>query len=240
MAKTTVPYEFNPGITHEYFFIRKVLFNAISEHAPKLTGKLMDFGCGSKPYESLFNNIQQYIGVDYNGEGHTHEHETIDVFYDGKTIPFENETFDSVLCSEVFEHLFLLEQNLQEVHRVLKTNGKMLITCPFVWNLHEAPVDYARYTPYALQDIFAKNGFRVLDQAQKGTFVETLVQMTNVYLMGGLFAKYNGKGYYQKTGLYFLKKPIIFLHNAWGYFLNKLLPKRNDLYLINVFLVEKI
>jgi SAM-dependent methyltransferase len=240
MSKNSVPYEFNPGIGHEYFFIRKVLFRAISQHAPALTGKLMDFGCGSKPYESLFKNVDTYIGVDYDGEGHSHEHETIDVFYDGKTIPFENDTFDSVLCSEVFEHLFLLDQNLQEVHRVLKKGGKMLVTCPFAWNLHEAPIDYARYTPFALNDIFAKNGFKVLESNQGGTFVETLLQLASVYMMGGIFAKYNGKGYYEKTWLYFMKKPMIFIHNCFGYVLNKLLPKRHDYYLINVFLVEKI
>ena len=53
----------------------------------------MDFGCGSKPYKSLFN-VEEYLGVDYYNEGHPHENEQIDVFYDGKNLPFPDNYFD--------------------------------------------------------------------------------------------------------------------------------------------------
>ena len=84
-----VPKEFNPSIFHPFFFIRKGLLKGIAQHAEKIQGKLLDFGCGSKPYQSLFQ-VDEYIGVDYENSGHTHINEQIDVFYDGKHLPFEN------------------------------------------------------------------------------------------------------------------------------------------------------
>jgi ubiquinone/menaquinone biosynthesis C-methylase UbiE len=140
--------EFNPGLSHRFYFIRKGLLEAIRKHAPSLKGKLLDFGCGSKPYLLLFN-VDEYIGLDFEKTGHDHSHEQIDVYYDGKTIPFKDDHFDSILCSEVAEHLFDLPAALGEMNRVLKKGGKLLLTCPFVWGEHEAPYDSARYTKFA-------------------------------------------------------------------------------------------
>ncbi|MBK8300784.1 MAG: methyltransferase domain-containing protein [Chitinophagaceae bacterium] len=76
------------------------------KNASSLEGKMMDFGCGTKPYKPLLQTSKEYIGVDYNGEGHSHKNEQIDVMYDGKTIPFEDNTFDSILSTEVL-NIFL-------------------------------------------------------------------------------------------------------------------------------------
>jgi SAM-dependent methyltransferase len=240
MENISIPKEFNPGISHQYYFIRKALLEAITENAPLLNGELMDFGCGSKPYQSLFSHVKKYTGVDYQGEGHTHENEQIDVYYDGKTIPFANNYFDSILCSEVFEHLFEIDAILLELNRVMKPGAKMLITCPFVWNLHEAPNDFARYTPYALKHLFEKAGFKVLKQDKKGTFVEVITQMKTVYAMGSIFGQYNER-YYVPRPFFNAFQPIyVFFNNMSGYIQNKILPKRKDLYFINVFVVEKL
>lgn len=235
-----IPVEFNPPLSHEYYFIRHALLEAVTSNATQLQGKMMDFGCGSKPYQSVFGHLTEYIGVDYDGEGHSHAHESIDVFYDGKTIPFQDQTFDSVLCSEVFEHLFELEAILKEVNRVMKPGGKMLVTCPFAWNLHESPVDYARYTPFALEQIFAKAGFKIISQQKKGNYYQTLHQLKNVFYLGALFGKYDGKGYQWRSALHFLRKPFFYIRNLKAKFCDQIVPKRWDYYLINVFVVEKI
>jgi ubiquinone/menaquinone biosynthesis C-methylase UbiE len=91
---------------------------------------MMDFGCGTKPYKPIFINATEYIGVDYAGEGHSHENEDIDIYYDGKTIPFEDNTFDSILACEVMEHIFNIEEILKELYRILKPGGKILISIP--------------------------------------------------------------------------------------------------------------
>jgi SAM-dependent methyltransferase len=177
-----VPKEFNPPVSHPLYFIRKGLFNKISLYSAQLNGRLLDFGCGAKPYQSLFTNVSEYIGLDYNSEGHNHNEEQIDVYYDGKTIPFENESFDSLFSSEVFEHVFSLPDILPEISRVLKRGGKLLITCPFAWEEHEIPIDYARYTRFALKDMLEKNGFNILVTDKSGHFIQTLHQLFILYL----------------------------------------------------------
>ena len=75
-----VPKDFHPPVSHPMYFIRKGLFNKISLYSPQLSGRLLDFGCGAKPYKDLFTSVSEYIGLDYASEGHSHADENIDVF----------------------------------------------------------------------------------------------------------------------------------------------------------------
>lgn len=226
--------EFNPGLSHPFYFIRRGLLNAIRENAGALNGRLLDFGCGSKPYQSLFR-VDEYIGLDFEKTGHDHSNEQIDVYYDGKTIPFEAGHFDSVLCSEVAEHLFDLPSSLSEMNRVLKKGGRILITCPFVWGEHEVPYDYARYTKYALNDLLEKNGFQIVKFDKKGNFMEAITQMRALYFAGAFgtfFSKLSLPGR-------LIFKSAVFLINSWGMFKSWVLPARHELYLSNIIIAEK-
>ena len=130
MKFSEIKYEFNPNIFYSGYLLRKKLLIAVNRYAHYMGGVMMDFGCGSKPYKSLFD-VKEYIGVDFNGEGHSHENEQIDVFYDGKKLPFPDNYFDSVFSTEVFEHVFNLEEIIPEIKRVMKPGAKILVTCPF-------------------------------------------------------------------------------------------------------------
>ena len=228
--------DFNPHIRHPYYFLRGDLFNAINKHKSYMTGRMMDFGCGSKPYKSLFN-VSEYIGLDYNGEGHPHDNEDIDHFYDGKKIPFEDNYFDSIFSTEVFEHVFNLEEILIELNRVLKPGGKLLFTCPFSWIEHEAPNDYARYTRFALKNMMEKAGFKVIVEEKTGDYISTMTQLKVFY-----------NCYYLLPKLWLYKVPIIknilyhfFVtkNNLIGLLKQRVLPNSKDLYLNNVFIIEK-
>lgn len=233
----TVKYDFNPDKEHPLFIIRHGLYDAIVQHKYLLTGKMMDFGCGSKPYQSLFTHVSEYIGVDYESASQSHSDEDIDVYYDGSKIPFAENTFDSILSTEVFEHVFNLDVVLNELHRVLKPSGKMLFTCPFVWNLHEIPIDYARYTPFALTYLLEKNGFKIITIDKIGTFSETLTQMELLLGPNRLF-KNKVTLYLGLSGI--INRLFICYKNIWGSFKSKYLyHNRYDLYLCNIVLVEK-
>jgi SAM-dependent methyltransferase len=227
--------EFSPTLFHPLYFIRRGLRKGIQDYAHALTGKLMDFGCGSKPYAGLFK-VEEYVGVDYYNEGHSHDNEKIDVFYDGKTIPLPNEYFDSVLSSEVFEHVFNLNEILQEIRRVMKKNGHLLITCPFAWNEHEIPNDYARYSRFALTDILKKNGFEIIACTKSGNFITTVFQLWILYW----YVLYNKKQkrFFLIRWLY--KFLIVLPGNFSGKVLNAILPSNDSLYLNNIFLAKKI
>jgi len=235
MSENQVPYIFNPDIRFPSYLIRKGLFNAIAKHAKMLNGRLMDLGCGSKPYKSLFS-VTEYIGVDYNSEGHPHEGESIDVFYDGITLPFPDEYFDSVFSSEVFEHVFNLDDILKEIHRVMKKKGKILVTCPFSICEHEVPNDYARYTSFALRHLFEKSGFRVLHFEKTGNHVLTIMQLRIMYVHMHIMPFFKNIPGLRKI----LRFAVYTGMNTWALIKNKFLPVRTDLYLNNVIVCEKI
>jgi SAM-dependent methyltransferase len=110
--------DFNPGLLgifiNPFYFARKGLHQHIAALAPQIKGRVLDVGCGSKPYRSLFP-ASEYIGMEISGGN-----PNADCYYDGKHFPFQNGEFDSVLTSEVLEHVFNPEVFLSEVNRVLK------------------------------------------------------------------------------------------------------------------------
>jgi SAM-dependent methyltransferase len=225
---------FQPGIAavffNPFFLIRYPLFKAIRQLAPELKGKLMDFGCGSKPYQNLFT-VDSYTGVDVEQSGHNHRHSKIDVFYNGTSLPFENETFDSVFSSEVLEHVFEPDDILQEINRVMKPEAKLLLTAPFCWNEHEIPFDYARYTSVGIKHLLEKNGFEVIEFQKTGSFVKVLFQLFILYLY-----EVGSRGGWLGKGI-----AIIFVVpvNLLSLIISPLLPFNQSLYFNNVVLAQK-
>jgi ubiquinone/menaquinone biosynthesis C-methylase UbiE len=169
--------EFKPNLAHSAYLIRHALLKSVSQYADFFGGKLLDFGCGSKPYQSLFKSVNSYTGIDFNGLGHCHKKEQIEHFYDGNSLPFKNGEFDSVFSSEVFEHVFNLEQILKEINRVTKVQGYIFITCPFAICEHEQPNDFARYSSFGLTSLLQRNGFKVIMFDKAGNAFTTIAQL---------------------------------------------------------------
>jgi SAM-dependent methyltransferase len=231
----SVPAQFNPGLHQTAYLIRKVLLKAVAKHVHQLSGSIMDFGCGSKPYKSLFT-VDEYVGVDYNGEGHSHVNESIDVFYDGVHLPFDDNRFDGIFSTEVFEHVFNLEDILKELNRVLKTGGKMLITCPFAICEHEQPVDFARYTSFGLKALLERNGFKVLEFDKAGSASQTISQLFISYFQTHIIRRVFGKIPVVRTAVSYFFMTVFNLLAIVG---NLFYPKGDDLYMNNVVVVVK-
>lgn len=168
--------EFWACLINRSFLSRYYLFQALKKFAPQAQGRLLDFGCGAKPYRSLFD-VDAYVGVDVAVSGHDHSQEEIDVYYDGKTLPFPDQSFDFVLSSEVLEHVFNLEEILHEIRRVCKPQAKLLLTVPFAFPEHEVPYDFARYTRFALDALLRKHGFRLITLEGTTSFMTSLCQL---------------------------------------------------------------
>ncbi len=163
-----------------FYFARRGLAAAVRRHAPQLRGRLLDVGCGTKPYQALFT-VDAYVGLDIDSET-VRGLGVADHLYDGRNFPFEDAAFDSVLCNQVLEHVFEPDRFLGEIRRILKPGGKLLLTVPFVWDEHEQPFDYARYSTFGLRALLEKNGLRVLQQEKIGADASTLFQVINVYV----------------------------------------------------------
>ena len=164
-------------LINPFFIIRRGIYRGIEKHAAKVTGKILDFGCGSKPYEKLFVNAESYTGIDLEVTGHDHENSKVDVYYDGKTIPFKENSFDAVVCFEVFEHVFNIDEVLSEIKRVIKPNGKLLISTPFAWDEHEQPFDFARYTSFGIKHLLSNAGYEIESIYKTTSYVEAVGQL---------------------------------------------------------------
>ena len=234
MKETKISYEFNPNIFYSGFLLRKKLLLAIKQNAFYMKGKMMDFGCGSKPYKSVFN-VDEYVGVDFYGEGHSHKNEQIDVFYDGVKLPFPDNYFDSVFSSEVFEHVFNLEEMMLEIRRVMKPGAKILITCPFAIPEHEQPNDYARYSSFGLKHLFEKNNFKVVEYKKIGNHFDTIIQLRISYFALVLLPKLNKLGFVKSIFEFFIYP----LFNIYALIFSKMFPRSQALYMNNLIVCEK-
>ncbi len=222
-----------PGIFLNPFYISRInLLQNIKKNIHYFDGGyLLDVGCGRKPYKSLFN-VTSYIGLDIAGGGHDDDAKSADVYYNGKVFPFRDSFFNYVISNQVLEHVLDQEQLMEEIYRVLKPDGLLLMTVPFVWDEHEAPYDYWRYTSFGSNYFFSKKGFEIIEQYKSGNYVETLVQMFSSYIYTIFLTK---NRYLNVLISLFLCSPIL----IFGLILSKILPKNKNLYLDNVILARK-
>lgn len=236
--KLTIANEFDPKpvgmLFNNCYLIRRIIASSIREHSSSLTGKILDYGCGSKPYEHFFES-SEYIGIDVATSGECGPEKKAEFFFDGIRLPFPDDYFDGVLASEVFEHVFDLDVTLHEIHRVLKPGGQLLFTCPFVWPLHEQPYDFARYTPFALEQLLSDAGFRVISKQTKGTPIEVMGQMFLIEIIPVVLRPFNR--FFRLRRLFELM--INGTVNAGSGLLSPLFRKRGALYLSNVFVAGK-
>jgi len=168
----------------ELAVVRKALLSAVQAAIPELFGTVLDVGCGYKPYESLFlaptTKVSRYLGMDvptniYLGRD-------TDIVWNGIDIPMESTSVDCVIATEFFEHSSSPDRVLEEVFRVLRPGGKLFLTVPFLWPLHETPFDYARYTPFAIKQKLERAGFYDIRVQATGGANAALAIMLGIWL----------------------------------------------------------
>ena len=140
------------------------------------SGRLIDIGCGNKPYAGLLKPfVSEHIGVDHLLT--LHGTANIDIFSSAYEIPVADESFDSALSTAVLEHLEEPERALRECHRVLKPGGVAVYSVPFIWHLHEDPRDFYRFSKYGLDYLFKKVGFEIIEIKALSGFWVTFGQL---------------------------------------------------------------
>lgn len=113
-------------------------------------GTVLDVGCGLRPWESLFDKCN-YIGVEVLDSGAQDSMKKPDFWFDGRRLPQESASVEMVLLTEVLEHSEYPQELLMEIHRVLKPSGTLLLTMPFIYQEHETPFDFRRFTVLGLK-----------------------------------------------------------------------------------------
>ncbi len=171
---------------HPDYLVYSALLPALAQFCVKLQGSLLDLGCGNSPYRPLLTNVLHYVPYDL-----TTTASRPDVVGVAQNLPFHSCSFDSVLCTQVLEHVPDPWYMLKEVHRVLRPGGKLLLSAPQAWRLHEEPFDFYRYTKYGLHYLVQEAGLQMIETIPQGGVWLLLGQSLNNTLWQKIPAKYS-------------------------------------------------
>lgn len=214
-----------------FYFARKGLYDNIVALAPQISGRILDVGCGQKPYEGLFC-ASIYCGLELDTP-ENRVNKKADYYYDGSNFPFENEIFDCVILNQVLEHVFTPERFLSEVRRVLCDGGTLLVTVPFVWDEHEQPFDFARYSSFGLRTLLEQQGFSIIEHHKSIADIRVIFQLVNAYIYKVTISR---SKYLNMLLTLVIMAPV----NIVGELLARILPRNEDLYLDNIVLAKKV
>jgi len=138
---------------------------------------VLDLGCGQKPYARLFRDCR-YISLDHSPESNP------DIVADASSVPLPDGAIDIILCSQVIEHVPNPAALIRECRRLLKASGRLILSGPFYWPLHEKPHDYYRFTKHGLIHLLTGAGFSIQSlEPTRGDWAQALLSV-NLQLKG--------------------------------------------------------
>ncbi len=150
---------------------RYLLKQQIKKYAHYIKGVVLDAGSGEiRRYKSFFK-FEKYLTLDIRPESGA------DIVDSIENIPLENNRVDSIISTQVLEHVKNPTKAVNEFYRVLKPGGHCLITVPQLNELHEEPHDYFRFTKFVLEEIFKNSGFKIILIERRGGFWTANCQM---------------------------------------------------------------
>ena len=183
-----------------YWLDWKQLRRSVEDLREHARGTLLDVGVSEAPYRTYYApHVERYIGLEYPPSILDKQpdlwnildqaKQSVDVFGDGNQLPFRDGAFDTVLSTEVLEHLPTPAVCVAEMARVLKPGGKLLLTVPFSQPLHELPNDFWRFTPSALALLAEDAGLEPISIEPRGNFATALGAMSSQWLLRSVGAK---------------------------------------------------
>ena len=148
--------------------------------------RILDAGAGEQIYKSNCGHLE-YVAQDfgrYDGKGDekglqmgSWDQTKLDIISDIISIPEPDESFDAVMCTEVFEHLPKPINAIQEFARILKKKGLLIVTAPFCSMTHFAPYHfYTGFNRYFYEMYLEENGFEILEIKSNGNYFEYMGQ----------------------------------------------------------------
>lgn len=137
-------------------------------------GDLIDIGCGTVPFYGTYrSSVQTVTCIDW-GES-LHENSHVDQLVDlTRTLPYANDSFDTLVLSDVLEHIPNPHDLWKELYRIARPGSTVFCNTPFYYWLHEEPHDYFRYTSHGLRRLCKDAGFNVLELVEVGGLPEVL------------------------------------------------------------------
>ena len=142
-----------------------------------ISGKTLDLGAGSGKYREIIKQkTSEYIAFDMMPG------ENVDVVGDALNLPFPERSFNTVVSTQVLEHVERPWLMIKEIHRVLKENGICILTAPFLIPYHPDPHDYFRYTKEGMASLFKNESFEIIECDYYGKIFTVFSEMTRFTL----------------------------------------------------------
>lgn len=210
---------------HSQWLAAHLLNRDLGEHLPKLTGRVLDVGCGDQPYRPLLRSAQEYVGADLAPGP------TVDVVVKrGAPWPFPDERFDGLLMTQVMEYVDDVSTVVSEMRRVLKPGGTAVVSFPFLYNEH-GPNDVLRLSAHAAGSVFV--GFEPVVVKRQGAIGSTLGTLFLNWLNESMNSSYTLR--MLRPVLLPIWLPLCLLVNMLSIIVNKL--DRTGAYYSNVLVV---
>ncbi|MDD2654848.1 MAG: methyltransferase domain-containing protein [Candidatus Omnitrophica bacterium] len=183
-----------------------------------IKGRALDLGAGSGKYRNIIKqNAKEYVAFDM-APG-----KNIDIVGDALNLPFNENTFDTVVSTQVLEHVEKPWVMAKEIGRVLKQGGICIITAPFLEPYHQDPGDFFRYSTQGIQSLFRNENFEVIECATCGSLFSVISEFFR-FLWFNPFKK-------AKKGTYFATRLMSNLANFLDRFANNKIIY-SDVYII--------
>lgn len=149
---------------------------ALKAHA---SGRLLDLGCGKAPLYGVYKDLVSEITcVDWGNSLHQTCH--LDKEADlTQPLEFPDGAFDTIILSDVLEHIPVPLDLCREIARLLSPGGKLIMNVPFYYPLHEAPHDFYRYTEFALRRFMEICEMRVIYLEPVGGALEIISDLVS-------------------------------------------------------------
>ena len=153
---------------------------ALRETCRRLTGVVLDVGCADGKPRRLLPPDASYVGVDYFSTAHDWYGTRPELYADAQNLPLTDASVDHALLLDVLEHIPDPDRCLAELHRTLKPGGTLTIQVPFLYPIHDAPLDFHRWTRFGLQKASARHGFEISAEQAIGHPLETAALGINI------------------------------------------------------------
>jgi SAM-dependent methyltransferase len=153
----------------------------LADNRHLLRGRLLDAGCGNRPYLDWYRPlVAESVALDPD------QASGADVVAPLERVPLPDEDFDTVLCTEVLEHVVDAEAAMGELARLVRRGGHVLASVPYLYPTHEAPQDMRRFTHHGLSDLFERHGFEVITLEAKGGVARMLLHFAVLGVVAAL------------------------------------------------------
>lgn len=144
------------------------------------SGLVADIGCSDQSSRKSLSPECHYLGVDYFYTATQWYGTQPGVYADGQQLPFRENSIDTVLLLDVLEHLPEPGRCLTEIHRVLKAGSCLILQVPFLYPIHDAPLDFQRWTLHGLRQLAAHHRFEVVQEVATGHQAEVAALLLNL------------------------------------------------------------